>query len=225
MIRLRNQVLINPFETDNGYIKRNVIINSKTIINDQNKNNVYEELLSYMYCQISINIFEKVIVLFNNVLSIIYESDRLNFDKYLDEFMIDNKIKEDKITINKNNIIRKIKKEKLDSNIAIKILSIILNKHLNYITDQIVLCNYYYKNPFVFIEVMRVIRNDIIHRNKLVASNDRPFYILKKDESENLFLFLDQENILKIIDTYISVLNIIFLTLNLKFNKEDKLVI
>ena len=72
-ISIDNLIVSNPFEIDDGWIVNFIPKGVGIVIDQKNKKETYERLSSEIFCFNSVHIFERMIIMLNNVLLKIFK--------------------------------------------------------------------------------------------------------------------------------------------------------
>lgn len=216
------QIIINPFDIDDGWVMNFIPKDIGVEINSDNKKETYEKLVSEIFCLNSVNIFENTIKLFNKVLVMIYENNNDLFSEKVNEFILIENLKR----ATEKDFIKNIKNFKSNSDIIIRFLNFLLNHEIEQNSKDIKLNAWYNKEPFSFFNKMKNYRNQIVHNNSVYnLKTDEKIYLYDYDilNDNKVYLRLKFNSMKNILEAYKQVIYIIYKALNLKYSKEDEL--
>ena len=234
---------IDPFKIDYSedfncnFTYSFLIKDAKIFIDNENRLEVYNKIVSDIYCQQIAIVFENVINLFLKIFKQFRIENKDDFELLLEEHVsglesVKEKIDEDCFEYKKiilKNYRNEIKRENLKSHQCIELLKFYLSSEINDINLNVATNKYLSQNIFEFLTFMKDLRNSIIHNDNIIKRNQnthfKKYFIVEKLENDSEKISLDFEKTKKILEDYSFVVYLIYCALNLKYNNEDVLKI
>ncbi|WP_333661537.1 hypothetical protein [Chishuiella changwenlii] len=219
-ISINNSVVNNPFDINNGWIVNFIPKDVGIVINQNNKKETFEKLSSEMFCFNSVHIFERMIIMLNNVLLKINEFNSEIIDK--SALNVSNQIQDTK----KNTILKKLRNGNLTSYLTIELINDIIKNEILALDEKIKLRKIHNIKPFEFLHKMRNCRNAIVHSDgiyDLKIDNEIYLYKIKVIDNERVQLMMEFSSIKRLIEAYKEIIYIFYTALNMKFTKKDEL--